>query len=49
MNNLGKALVGGAIFVAGYFVGFYEMKYKTMKVLLDHVISKKDEEKGSQE
>lgn len=51
MNNLGKALMGGAIFVAGYFVGFYEMKYKTMKVLLEHEISKKKkkEEEESQQ
>jgi len=44
MNNLGKALVGGAIFVAGYLVGFYEMKYKTMKWMLTTVCEKKEEE-----
>lgn len=49
MNNLGKALIGSAIFVAGYFVGFYEMKYKTMKVLLEHEISKNKEEEESQQ
>ena len=41
MKTLGNILVGGAIFVAGYFVGFYEMKYKTMKTLLECEISKK--------
>ena len=48
MNNLGKALVGGGIFVAGYLVGFFEMKYKTMKVLLESKISKKEEEESQQ-
>lgn len=46
MNNLGKALVGGAIFVAGYLVGFYEMKYKTMKWMLTTVCEKKEEEES---
>lgn len=48
MKNLGKALVGGAIFVAGYLVGFYEMKYKVMKIMLETELSKKNEEKESQ-
>ena len=48
MKTLGNVLVGGAIFVAGYFVGFYEMKYKTMKCLLESEISKKDEKEESQ-
>ena len=34
MSNVGKVIGAGAIFVAGYLVGFYEMKYKTMKCLL---------------
>lgn len=49
MNNLGKVLVGSAIFVAGYLVGFYEMKYKTMKTLLEHEISKNKKEEESQQ
>lgn len=49
MNTLGKALVGGAIFVAGYLVGFYEMKYKTMKCILEAELSKKDKEEESQQ
>lgn len=48
MNNLGKALVGGAIFVAGYLVGFYEMKYKTMKFVLECELTNKEKEEGSQ-
>lgn len=48
MKTLGNVLVGSAIFVAGYFVGFYEMKYKTMKCLLEAEISKKDEKEESQ-
>lgn len=49
MNNFGKALVGAALFTAGYFVGFYEMKYKTMKVMLTALADdkkKKDEEES---
>ena len=50
MKTLGNVLVGSAIFVAGYFVGFYEMKYKTMKCLLEAEISnkKKVEEESQQ-
>jgi hypothetical protein len=48
MNNFGKTLVGAAIFVAGYFVGFYEMKYKTMKWMVTALADKqkKDEEES---
>ena len=49
MKTLGKALVGSAIFVAGYFVGFYEMKYKIMKVLLECEFSKEKKEEESQQ
>lgn len=49
MNNFGKTLVGAAIFVAGYFVGFYEMKYKTMKWMVTALADKqKKDEEGSQ-
>lgn len=48
MNNFGKTLVGAAIFVAGYLVGFYEMKYKTMKWMVTALADnkKKDEEES---
>lgn len=34
MNTVGKVLAAGGLLATGYLVGFYEMKYKTMKVLL---------------
>ena len=43
MKTIAKALAAGGLLLTGYFVGFYEMKYKTMKVLLESV-AKKDEE-----
>ena len=45
MKDVGKALTAGALLLTGYLVGFYEMKYKTMKAMLE-VVAKKDE--GSQ-
>ena len=44
MNNLFKLTVVG---VVGYLVGFYEMKYKANKVLLDVLV--KHYEKDAQE
>lgn len=32
-----------AVALAGYFVGFYEMKYKTLKMFLEHELEKKGE------
>ena len=49
MKNLGKLIGAGAIFVAGYFVGFYEMKYKLMKCLVEGSLQKKTEEKSEEE
>ena len=46
MRNVGKTLVTGAVFLAGYFVGFYEMKYKIMKLMLEDKLKK--EEKGEE-
>lgn len=38
MKNIIKiALVG----LAGYFIGFYEMKYKVMKIMLDSNVENK--------
>lgn len=34
MKTVGKVLVAGGLLTTGYLVGFYEMKYKAMKVLL---------------
>ena len=36
----------GLVGLAGYFVGFYEMKYKTLKILTNRMI-KELEEKSS--
>ena len=44
MNSVGKVLVAGTLLLTGYFAGFYEMKYKTMKYLLEVSSKKNDEE-----
>ena len=44
MKNVGKVLVTGAVFLAGYFVGFYEMKYNVMKMMLESSLEKDEEE-----
>lgn len=38
-----------AVGVAGYFIGFYEMKYKVVKLIAEASLknSKKDEKEGS--
>lgn len=44
MKNLIKL---AAVGVAGYFIGFYEMKYKVMKIVVENSInneSQKEEE-----
>lgn len=41
MKNLVKY---AAIGVAGYALGFYEMKYRVMKVLLESQVEKKKKE-----
>lgn len=48
MNNFGKTLAAAVIFTAGYLVGFYEMKYKTMKWMVTALADKqkKDEEES---
>lgn len=35
----------GLVGFAGYLVGFYEMKYKTLKLMLESELKKKAEEK----
>lgn len=41
MNKIGKMLTGAAVFVGGYLVGFYEMKYKLFKAIAEGVVEKK--------
>ena len=48
MKNVGKTLATGAVFLAGYFVGFYEMKYKIMKLMLEDKLKKEKEDKGEE-
>ena len=51
MKNVGKTLATGAVFLAGYFVGFYELKYKIMKLMLEDKLEKEkkeNEEKGEE-
>ena len=49
MKNVGKTLATGAVFLAGYFVGFYEMKYKIMKLMLEDKLKKEDKGEESQQ
>ena len=49
MKNVGKTLATGAVFLAGYFVGFYEMKYKIMKLMLEDKLKKEEKGEESQE
>lgn len=51
IKNVGKTLVTGAVFLAGYFVGFYELKYRIMKKILGELAErekKEKEEKGEE-
>ena len=48
MKNVGKTLATGAVFLAGYFVGFYEMKYKIMKLMLEDKLKKEENGEESQ-
>jgi hypothetical protein len=43
MKNIVKF---GLVGLAGYFIGFYEMKYKTIKLMLMNEIKKETSEKG---
>ena len=49
MKNVGKTLTTGAVFLAGYFVGFYELKYRIMKLMLEDKLKKEEKGEESQE
>ena len=49
MKNVGKTLATGAVFLAGYFVGFYELKYRIMKLMLEDKLKKEEKGEESQE
>ena len=36
----------GLVGLAGYFIGFYEMKYKTLKLMLTNEIKKETSKEG---
>jgi hypothetical protein len=36
-----------AVGLAGYFIGFFEMKYKVMKIMLDNVSKESQQEEES--
>ena len=40
MKNINKIVLAGTAGLAGYFIGFYEMKYKTLKALTEMLIEK---------
>ena len=39
----------GLVGLAGYFVGFYEMKYKTLKILTNRMIKELEEKRSEEE
>ena len=43
MKNIVKY---GLVGLAGYFIGFYEMKYKTIKLMLMNELKKETSKKG---
>lgn len=46
MNKVGQVLVAGGLLLTGYFIGFYEFKYKATKAMLDAVLEKQKEDKA---
>ena len=44
MNGFGKLLTGVGLFVGGYLVGFYELKYKMYKAVAEVVVEKGNKE-----
>lgn len=44
MKNIGKIVLAGTAGLAGYFIGFYEMKYKTLKALMEIIVEKKEKQ-----
>ena len=46
MNKVGKALTGVALFVGGYLVGVYELKYKVYKAMAEVVVEKTNKEES---
>ena len=43
MKNIGKIVLAGTAGLAGYFIGFYEMKYKVAKTLVEVYIDKEND------
>lgn len=48
MNKVGQVLAAGGLLLTGYFIGFYEFKYRATKALLDAVLEKQKEEEETQ-
>lgn len=48
MNKVGQVLAAGGLLLTGYFIGFYEFKYRATKALLDAVLEKQKEEEKAQ-
>lgn len=44
MKNIGKIVLTGTAGLAGYFIGFYKMKYKILKALTETIIEKEKNE-----
>lgn len=48
MNKVGQVLAAGGLLLTGYFIGFYEFKYKATKALLDAVLEQQKEKEETQ-
>lgn len=48
MNKVGQVLAAGGLLLTGYFIGFYEFKYRATTALLDAVLKKEKEEEKAQ-
>ena len=48
MNKVGQVLAAGGLLLTGYFIGFYEFKYKATKALLVAVLKEQKEEEKAQ-
>lgn len=49
MKSIDKIVLAGTAGLAGYFIGFYEMKYKTLKALTEIVVEKEKNKTSKEE
>ena len=49
MKTLTKIAIAGVAGLAGYFIGFYEFKYKVMRAFTEAMIEKEEAKKSNEE